>query len=204
MRTVDPDQYAAKREAILDAAAILFAENGYDATRTADICRAAGMSTGNMFHYFPTKRAVLLAVAERDGQRIGAALAPIAQADDIAAALLDTLEEICHLAADRSAAGLQLEISAEAHRDPELGTLFRNNDRVLRSAFESAIAAGIERDAFDSSLSPARTATWLAALIDGVFSRVAADPDFDPLAEAPTLRRLAQRLLTGSAEDADP
>ncbi|MBL1077189.1 TetR/AcrR family transcriptional regulator [Nocardia sp. 2] len=195
MRKVDPELHAAKREAILDAAADLFGRNGYDATRTADICRAAGMSTGNMFHYFPTKRAVLLAVAERDGQRTAAALAGIAEATDIRAALLDTLEAVCHIAADRTAAGLQLEISAEAQRDPELAELFRTGDRGLRAAFETALAAGIGSGAFDSALDPARTATWLAALVDGVFARVAADPEFDPVRETPTLHHLAAALL---------
>lgn len=195
MRTVDPDQYAAKREGILDAAADLFARNGYDATRTADICREAGMSSGNMFHYFPTKRAVLLAVAERDGQRTSAALAEIARAADVREALLDALEVICHLAGDRHTANLQLEIAAEAQRDPELSVVFQAGDRALRAAFETAVEVGIARRVINSELSPTSTATWLAALVDGVFARVAADPDFDPEAEAPTLRRLADTLL---------
>ncbi len=53
LRTVDEAARETKRIALLDAAAQCFAERGYNATRTADICSAAGMSSGNLFHYFP-------------------------------------------------------------------------------------------------------------------------------------------------------
>ncbi len=46
--------------AIRDAAARLFAEKGYAETRTRDIAEAAGIATGTLFNYAPTKDAVVL------------------------------------------------------------------------------------------------------------------------------------------------
>jgi len=60
------EQAAASRERILDAAVELFSESGYDGTPTARIAERAEIPKGLVFHYFPTKRDVLVAVvAER-------------------------------------------------------------------------------------------------------------------------------------------
>ncbi|MEZ4317159.1 MAG: helix-turn-helix domain-containing protein [Myxococcota bacterium] len=47
-------------EAIRQAAAELFARQGYAETRTRDIAEAAGIATGTLFNYAPTKEAVVL------------------------------------------------------------------------------------------------------------------------------------------------
>jgi len=47
---------------IVEAARHLFAEQGYFRVKSADIARAAGMSPGNLYWYFPSKDAVLKAV----------------------------------------------------------------------------------------------------------------------------------------------
>lgn len=44
-----------RKQQLIDAAAALFAERGYGATRIADICRAAGVAKGLFYWYFPTK-----------------------------------------------------------------------------------------------------------------------------------------------------
>lgn len=44
--------------AIIQAAARLFAERGYDATRTAQIASLAGVTERTLFRYFPTKNAL--------------------------------------------------------------------------------------------------------------------------------------------------
>ena len=47
-----------RRQQLLDAAAELFADRGYSATRIADICTAAGVAKGLFYWYFPTKGAL--------------------------------------------------------------------------------------------------------------------------------------------------
>nr|BFF19161.1 hypothetical protein GCM10025730_26820 [Promicromonospora thailandica] len=61
-RTVDPARHEARRLVIIDAALTVFAQHGYDGATTAAICRQAGIGSGTFFHYFPTKRDVLLAI----------------------------------------------------------------------------------------------------------------------------------------------
>ncbi|WP_169735487.1 TetR/AcrR family transcriptional regulator [Actinokineospora inagensis] len=66
-----PTQYRASRqiERILDAAARVVAEKGYAGTTTADIAKAATVSIGSVYRYFPDKTAVMRAVVDRHTRR---------------------------------------------------------------------------------------------------------------------------------------
>ena len=57
------------RSRILFAAMELFGRKGYQSTSIADILLAAGAHSGSLYHFFPTKQDLLLAVLEqyRDG-----------------------------------------------------------------------------------------------------------------------------------------
>jgi AcrR family transcriptional regulator len=56
---------AERREAILDAAVAEIAISGFAGATTADIARRAGISQPYIFRFFPTKKALSLAVVER-------------------------------------------------------------------------------------------------------------------------------------------
>ena len=53
------EQRARRRREILGVSLDLFVRRGYAATKVGDIAAAAGMSAGLLFHYFPSKEAVL-------------------------------------------------------------------------------------------------------------------------------------------------
>ncbi|MGF7125076.1 TetR/AcrR family transcriptional regulator [Rhodococcus sp. BE178] len=199
MRTVDEAARRAKRTELLDAAARCFAERGYHATRTADICALAGMSSGNLFHYFPTKQAVLLALIERDGTETASAVAELGASDDPFGALLLLLDDVCRLAADSTYSGLALEISALAHRDDDVAVLFKANDLSFRKALEDLLERADDAGQLDTDLTAEDASTWIAALVDGMFARVAADPDFQPETQSAVLRRIVAQLLRGAA-----
>lgn len=52
------------RRAVLDAALHLFAHQGYRATTVRDIADRARVSTGNLYHHFPDKEALFLALLD--------------------------------------------------------------------------------------------------------------------------------------------
>jgi AcrR family transcriptional regulator len=52
------------RRAVLDAALYLFSRQGYRATAVRDIARRARVSTGNLYHHFPDKEAIFLALLD--------------------------------------------------------------------------------------------------------------------------------------------
>ena len=49
----------------------MFAEKGYGTTSVADILKAAGVHSGSLYHLFPTKQALLLAVLDEYLEGIG-------------------------------------------------------------------------------------------------------------------------------------
>jgi AcrR family transcriptional regulator len=66
-----PSQDRSKKRAlrILDAAAAIFAETGYEAATTEAIAKAAGTSIGSVYQFFPNKHAIFDAIARRHLQR---------------------------------------------------------------------------------------------------------------------------------------
>ena len=59
-----------KKTKILDAALLLFGENGIHATTTKSIAIQAGTSEGLIFKHFTDKKTLLVAVIEREEKRI--------------------------------------------------------------------------------------------------------------------------------------
>jgi AcrR family transcriptional regulator len=53
------DQGRERKQQLLDAAADLFASRGYETTRIADICEAAGVAKGLFYWYFETKESLV-------------------------------------------------------------------------------------------------------------------------------------------------
>jgi AcrR family transcriptional regulator len=62
MSRVRADDYEDKKQAILDAAAELFARAGYANVRMEEIARACGASKSMLYHYFTRKEDVLFAI----------------------------------------------------------------------------------------------------------------------------------------------
>jgi AcrR family transcriptional regulator len=63
-------QGAERKQQLLDAAASLFAEQGYSATRVVDIVDAAGVAKGLFYWYFENKEAVFRELATNIRQRL--------------------------------------------------------------------------------------------------------------------------------------
>jgi AcrR family transcriptional regulator len=60
---ITAEQKSATRDRILNAAVHAFRTNGFDSTTTRDIATAAGIATGSLFNYFPTKEAIVESLA---------------------------------------------------------------------------------------------------------------------------------------------
>ena len=54
----------ATRRRVLEAAEALFARRGYEATGMADVAERAHIGVGTLYHHFPDKRALLLALID--------------------------------------------------------------------------------------------------------------------------------------------
>ena len=62
-----------RKNEILDAAAALFAQKGFDHTSTSEIKEAVGIAKGTLYDHFKSKEAIMDAIIERQSERMLAA-----------------------------------------------------------------------------------------------------------------------------------
>src|SRR5262245_44557780 len=65
------DELADRRARILDAAERSFCRSGFHRTTMQDVAAGAGMSTGNLYRYVPSKDALVAGLCERDRLNLG-------------------------------------------------------------------------------------------------------------------------------------
>ena len=82
---------------ILDTAADLFAEVGYESATTNAIAERAGISIGSLYRYFPDKDAILCALADRHLEQVRALYDEIFTADAVYLPLSVLLDRLIDL-----------------------------------------------------------------------------------------------------------
>jgi len=63
-RPKDPERARQRKHAILEAAAIVFARSGYDATDLEEIAQTIGLSKAALYYYYPSKESLFLAAVD--------------------------------------------------------------------------------------------------------------------------------------------
>ena len=158
-----------RRAEILDVAAKLFAERGFHATSTRDICVAVGMSAGNLYHWFPSKQAIIAELLQADAathlRRLDAWAGSADPAADAPEALIDFVAGI-----GRDEVSRFLDGYAAGLMDAELAPIVRGADRATRDRFVALLEDARIQDAEN-------VAIVLVALIDGLLARRALEPD---------------------------
>src|SRR5215469_5804646 len=92
-RSLRAEQVAQTRSALVRAGRSLFGRSGYAATSVEDLAREAGVTTGALYHHFPTKAALFEAVFELVHTELMAASGAAAQgASDVIEALAAAFE----------------------------------------------------------------------------------------------------------------
>lgn len=189
-----------RREAILQAAADLFASSGYHTTTVADIAQAAGIAPGTVYLYFENKRAVFAALVDQtlaifyDALIKARALRDIVHIDQLAARLPDVYRTVLELfVTHRSHTRLMLtEVrGADPEIQAKLARFYLEVTREIEAGIRRGVATGIYRRCVDGAL--------IAQCLVGMMERCAAltmseGADLDAMA-----RQLAAFELGGLA-----
>ena len=194
-RTVDPEQQRRRRAHIVDTALGLFAEKGFAATTTADICRSAGISTGSLFHYFPSKQAVFQGMWEFDREELDELFAAAGADPDPWAVLMRLVDKHAAEAAEPIMAGLLVEVIAHAHRDAEFAAALAESDRRQIAGVADLVRRLREAGRIDPGLPDGEAARWVLTLTDGFLGRGYPEPDRDAVLAAATAKQLIARVL---------
>lgn len=136
---------------LLDAALALFVEKGFAATRSEEVARAAGVSKGTLYLYYPSKEELFKAVVRQTLSQL------IAEGQELVdghvgptSALLDKLMNTWwERVGNTPAAGIHKVVLSEVRNFPDLAQFYV--DEVMKPAkalFSSAVQRGIDRGEF--------------------------------------------------------
>lgn len=188
------------RERVADAAALLFAEHGYDAVSMASVAEAAEVAEQTVYNHFPTKPDLVLDLADDMLERSRRAVADRSHSVTPADALRDMVHaDIDHFVTEdpRLARG---EFPAQSVESPVL----RRYALHFRHQQAEAIAEAIcETDPETNSLIARAHATALVTVLQAITDRVGAAilEGADVAAVAQALHEDADVALTDASEN---
>ncbi len=186
----------ATRGRVLDAAADEFQQRGYHATSMHDVMRLAEVPAGSLYHYFPTKKSLALAVIEeRVADNITKTwIEPVRNASSAARGILAVFDSVAEsVGGERAISGcplnnLVLELSL-ADQDFQRGLLrvFEQWEQAIAQRLRDDLKAGTVR-----KIDPKRLATFVVASFSGAMSLAKAAQSATPIREC--RRELARYL----------
>lgn len=173
----------------------VFAAKGFDGASMQDLARAAGISAGNFYRYFPSKNAIIEAMVAMDMARLEADFAAIMRSPDPRATLVEAIRR--HLDDEDDDGALWAEIEATALRKPEIG--------AISGRFQDAVIGHLVRVfALLSGATPERAAADYAAhaylivlLIKGSVISACGDRTLPLALERRDLRPMVLRMIEG-------
>lgn len=128
-----------RRRQILDAAEACFRKHGFHGTSMAEIAMSFGMSAGHIYNYFESKEAIIAGIVERDLEEALRLAAELQGAFDMTAALLERVDEGVTAKLDASTAQRQIEVLAEAGRNPKVQAMVQAADARIRAVLRDLV-----------------------------------------------------------------
>ena len=141
---------------ILAAVRMAFVEKGFDGASMQDLARAAGISVGNFYRYFPSKSAIIQALIAADVAMINYDFAEVIASTTPMASLRAMISQRIDDQCDADTGALWAEIEAAARRSPEIGHAACRVEEDVLSCLNRVFAA-------ETGLSPATCAARFAA-----------------------------------------
>ncbi len=189
----------AAREKILEAALTVFAQKGYHRAIVDDIVRASGTSKGAVYHHFPTKEALFLALVDEFASHLAHAAATAIAAEHGA---LRKVEGALRAALETFARHRQLAriLLLEA---VSLGPTYEAKRAEVHRRFADLIKGYLDEAAAEGSIPPLDTEVamlaWLGAVNEVVIQWLhTGRPDL-PSQALPALTRLLLRSIGADA-----
>ncbi|WP_456622370.1 MULTISPECIES: TetR/AcrR family transcriptional regulator [unclassified Bradyrhizobium] len=193
LRKVDPVKHEQKRGEILGAAIRCFIKDGFRGASTTDICTEAGISPGHLYHYFPSKMAIVEAMIDLGLAHAAERFEKILAAPDVIEALLADIEATS--LRFRPAQILSLDGLAEAARNPEFAKIIERHTRAVRRMWVDFLRHAQSQGRVDPGLDSDATANILIAIIDGSRAMPIRNPKLDIKQSTAHLKTMLVRFL---------
>jgi len=204
MPKVSAEHMQARRDQIVAAAIVCFAENGVHATTMQDLCKEAKLSAGAVYLYFKSKEALIAAVAKQGQEMIQATLTEL-RANSAPGGTLDELVRVFsglftgdhpfyrQLGGKVTAQTLRrmnVMLRAEALRSPKVMAILAKNYARLQAAVTELAAAAQAAGTTRRDIPPAAIAQSLNSLFIGLEAQLAYNPKLDVAAYVKAARAL--------------
>ena len=154
------------RERIVNSAARLFAERGFENVSMPAIAKKAGITAGAIYKHFDSKAELLFEVVKRALQSIPLFVHDEDRGNDAAA--------LVRLASAYTEPGLKLvrqlsiEVHSAASKDPKIARVLWRSDEIAMRRLGESIASAQQAGKLDSSLNPEFVARALSVFIMGL------------------------------------
>jgi TetR/AcrR family transcriptional regulator, repressor for uid operon len=198
----DPQLAATRCTQVLDAAADCFRRKGYHGAGMAEISKTAGMSAGHIYNYFTSKEAIIEAIIQRDMEEMFSVFNRFeSQPGDLLDALVNGADEGVEKNLNPERSALQLEMLAEAARNPKIAALLQASDRQARARMRELLTGprGLQQEndleAVDGCIEV------LFSVFGGLLGRSILNPDLSKLHLLKALRPLLRQLLGAQTKD---
>ena len=163
MPKVSAERLEATRRRVLDGARQAFAAHGYEGATVRVLEEATGLSRGAIFHHFPDKDALFLALAQEDAEEVAAVV------DE--AGLVEAMRHL----KDKDAGwlGVQLEVSRRLRTDPDFRAGWERHLRGIARATQARLARQRDAGVVRPDVPVETLAAYLALVYDGLVAHLA-------------------------------
>ncbi len=177
----------------------VFVEKGFDGASMQDLARAAGMSVGNFYRYFPSKAAIIQSMCGMDMSEIQKDFTDVQEADDPLSCLRDRI--MVHFSEESLKDGqLWAEVTAASIRKPEICAVAREMEETI-TTFLTAVFASVTRRSLEDARSRYEgQCQLLIMLVKGVSTRTAQFGPASPALNA-QVAGIVDRILTDVSND---
>jgi AcrR family transcriptional regulator len=187
----------ARRQQIIDAASACFARKGFHRTTMEDICREAELSPGAVYRYFKGKEEIIESGGEENRQRNVDLIEAIEKRGDtvhVLEGLVDAFFSKLDEPEARDIICLDVEVWAEALRNPRVKELVSRGEDSHRKPFTEIVRRAQERGEID----PALDAEAVARVMLSFWSGLAIQKGLDPQVDVWRYVAVVMAMMTGS------
>jgi AcrR family transcriptional regulator len=180
-----PEELESRRQEIIDAARTCFLRSGFHKTTTDEICREASITPGGLYHYFGGKDEIIAAVIQEQAQEV---ISRIRGVLDAAGGMRPAFGEVAKLFIEGmrdhnidEVVRLEIEVWAEAMKNPKLGEISREAWALRQELMETMVRRGAAEGLYNTKDVDTRgLASLLVAILMGLrVSKVLLKDQFD-------------------------
>lgn len=172
MPRVSEEYLEQRRREVLAAARACFIRKGFHSTSMRDVLREAGLSAGTVYHYFPKKDDLVIAIAQENLSVVADTIdsmmhrAPLPPLDQVIGEVFAVLQDHDD---KMDIARLALQVWGEAARSPELAVRVQTQLSSIRDAFTRLIRGYRHEERLPAGVSAETVGATMMALLPGFF-----------------------------------